>query len=166
MSAPSRWVCAGNDFMQSIKLASESESAWSAQGWCDEAMGKAKQQRGLKAEKIKKLNTEMEGQEAKRDKLTEETEHWMCECGHYDKRIDDLTHEVGRLTQRGQEPKSPSGETTSTDWDKVSEVQVHADQIRQLQEKVDHKQADHIRQLQEKVEHMTNTMTRWTSAGW
>ena len=127
---------------------------------------KMTQQLHVESEKTRELTQHIAYIKERCGKLTEATEQWVGQFGHYDKRLDDLTHEVGRLTQRGQEPKSPSGETTSTEWDKVSEVQVHADQIRQLQEKVDHMQADHIRQLQEKVEHMTNTMTRWTSAGW
>jgi len=56
------------------RLLQEAADEASHKGWCDEQMGKAKQQRGIKAEDIKKLNTEMEGQEAKINKLKDETD--------------------------------------------------------------------------------------------
>merc|ERR1719199_2029235 len=54
------------------RLLQEAADEGTHKGWCDEQVGKAKQTRTQRAESIKKLNTELESQEAKRDKLKEQ----------------------------------------------------------------------------------------------
>merc|ERR550514_1364107 len=88
------------------RLLQEAANEASHKGWCDEAMGKAKQQRDLKAEKIKKLNTEMEGQEAKRDKLEEEIKVLTTE-------IAELEDALAKATAQREEEKAENAATIS-----------------------------------------------------
>merc|ERR1719160_1473545 len=88
------------------RLLQEAANEGSHKGWCDEAMGKAEQQRGLKAEKIKKLNTEMESQEAKRDKLAEEIKVLTAE-------IAELEDALAKATAQREEEKAENAATIS-----------------------------------------------------
>jgi hypothetical protein len=88
------------------RLLQEAANEASHKGWCDEAMGKAKQARGLKAEKIKKLNTEMEMQEAKRDKLTEEIKVLTTELA-------ELNDALSKATAQREEESAENAATIS-----------------------------------------------------
>jgi len=66
------------------RLLQEAADEANHKGWCDKEFGKAKQQRGNKAEAVKVLNENLAKNEAQRDKLSEE--------------IAVLTKEIGELT--------------------------------------------------------------------
>jgi chromosome segregation ATPase len=54
------------------RLLQEAADEANHKGWCDKELTNAKQQRGYKANAVKKLNAQLESAEAKRDKLSEE----------------------------------------------------------------------------------------------
>merc|ERR1719197_2022860 len=110
------------------RLLQEAANEASHKGWCDEAMGKASQQRALKAEKVKTLNTEMESQEAKMDKLTEEIEVLT-------KELAELRDALSKATAQRDEEKAENAATVSEAAEGKDAVEMALDILKKFYEK-------------------------------
>merc|ERR1719487_1336040 len=73
------------------RLLQEAADEASHKGWCDKEMGKAKQTRGYKVEEIKELNQALAGNEALRNKLTEEVDTLTKEVDSLGTELDEAT---------------------------------------------------------------------------
>jgi len=124
------------------RLLQEAANEASHKGWCDEAMGKAKQQRDLKAEKIKKLNTEMESQEAKRDKLAEEIKVLTAE-------IAELEDALAKATKQREEEKAENAATISEAQEGKDAVEMALDILKKFYAKAKHGKVEMIQQVPE-----------------
>jgi len=124
------------------RLLQEAANEASHKGWCDEAMGKAEQQRGLKAEKIKKLNTEMESQEAKRDKLAEEIKVLTAE-------IAELEDALAKATAQREEEKAENAATISEAQEGKDAVEMALDILKKFYAKAKHGKVEEFRQVPE-----------------